>query len=339
MIHVRIFTFLVPDPDSFVGEFLRLCEARPSAGLIVDVRGNGGGDIRAAEQLLQVLSPRRIEPEPAQFIVSPLIRRLCSANQRGEVNLSSWAKSVQDAVETGASFSTGFPIGSGDDANSRGQGYYGPVVLVTDARCYSATDIFAAGFQDHGIGPVLGLAEYTGAGGANVWTHDLLRQLLPARNTPLKPLPRQAAFRVAIRRTTRVGAHAGELLEDLGVASDEIHHITPDDLLNDNKDLIEAAAGLMRGRMARCLEADVEATAAGVTIQVRSASLDRVDAYINERPVGSQDVRGDRCVFHAPHQVLGRNPQLRLEGFEDGALAAVRLAATPDPQGVRRGDA
>jgi hypothetical protein len=113
---------------------------------------------------------------------------------------------------------------------------------------------------------------------------------------------------------------------------------TPGDLLNDNEDLIEAAAGLMRGRMARRLEADVEPTAEGVTIQVRSANLDRVDAYINERPVGSQDVRGDRCVFHAP-QVMGRNPELRLEGFEEGGLAAVRLAAMPDPQGVRRGGA
>jgi hypothetical protein len=121
------------------------------------------------------------------------------------------------------------------------------------------------------------------------------------------------------------------LLEDLGVASDEIHHITPDDLLNDNKDLIEAAAGLMRGRMARCLEAAVEPTAEGVTIRVRSANLDRVDAYINKRPVGSEDVRDDKCVFHVPHPVIGPDPQLRLEGFEDGGLVAVRLAALPDP--------
>src|SRR2546430_5084734 len=67
VLHVRIFTFLVPDPGEFVGEFLRLCQARPNVALIVDVRGNGGGDIRAAEQLLQVLTPRRIEPEPSQF--------------------------------------------------------------------------------------------------------------------------------------------------------------------------------------------------------------------------------------------------------------------------------
>jgi cytosine/adenosine deaminase-related metal-dependent hydrolase len=329
VLHVRIFTFLVPDPGEFVGEFLRLCQARPNVALIVDVRGNGGGDIRAAEQLLQVLTPRRIEPEPSQFIVSPLTRRLCLANQQGAVDLSSWTKSVLEAVETGASFSTGFPIGSTDDANNRGQGYYGPVVLITDARCYSATDIFAAGFQDHGIGPVLGVSGHTGAGGANVWTHDLLRRLLPARGTPLKPLPRQTSFRVAVRRTTRVGAHAGELLEDLGVASDKIHPITANDLLKDNEDLIEAAARLVRGQLPRRLEADIEPTADGVTIQVRSANLDRVDAYVNQRPIGSRDVVDDRCLFEAPHKMLGDNPQLRLEGFERGSLQAVKRLAIP----------
>jgi cytosine/adenosine deaminase-related metal-dependent hydrolase len=330
VVHIRIFTFLVPDPAAFVDEFLRLCHARPNVGLIIDVRGNGGGDIRAAEQLLQVLTPGRIEPEPSQFIVSPLIRRLCLANQQGAVDLSSWTKSVLDAVESGASFSTGFPIASAGDANDRGQGYYGPVVLITDARCYSATDIFAAGFQDHGIGRVLGVSGHTGAGGANVWTHELLRQLLPGRNSPLKLLPRQASFRLAIRRTTRVGAHAGELLEDLGVASDKIHPITANDLLKDNKDLIEAAARLMRGHPVRRLEADVEPTADGVTVRVRSANLDRVDAYINQRPVGSQDVRRDRCLFRVPRAVIGRNPQLRLEGFERGVLVAVRRLAIPD---------
>jgi hypothetical protein len=250
------------------------------------------------------------------------------------VDLSSWTKSVLDAVETGASFSTGFPIASADDANDRGQGYYGPVVLVTDARCYSATDIFAAGFQDHGIGPVLGVSGHTGAGGANVWTHALLRQLLPARNTPLKRLPGEVSFRLAIRRTTRVGAHAGELLEDLGVAADQVHPITASDLLKDNKDLIEAAARLMRERPARRLEAGVQPTAAGVTIQVRSANLDRVDAYINERPIGSQDVHRDRCLFRVPRAVIGPNPQLRLEGYERGSLAAVRRLTIPDAKGA-----
>ena len=99
------------------------------------------------------------------------------------------------------------------------------MVLVTDARCYSATDIFAAGFQDHAIGPVLGVDDNTGAGGANVWTHGLLRQLLqlPARRPGL-------AVQAAAQGREHAGldpAHAarrraaGTPVEDLGVEPDE----------------------------------------------------------------------------------------------------------------------
>jgi len=114
------------------------------------------------------------------------------------------------------------------------------------------------------------------------------------------------------------------------VAANQVHPITASDLLKDNKDLIEAAARLMRERPARRLEADVQPTAAGVTIQVRSANLDRVDAYLDLRPVGSQDVRRDQCLFHVPRAVIGRNSQLRLEGYERGSLVAVRRLTIPD---------
>jgi len=50
-------------------------------------------------------------------------------------------------------------------------------VLIVDAQSYSATDIFAVGFQDHDIGDVLGCAAQTGAGGATVASHDDLLNL------------------------------------------------------------------------------------------------------------------------------------------------------------------
>jgi C-terminal processing protease CtpA/Prc len=53
--------------------------------------------------------------------------------------------------------------------------YRGPKVLITEALCYSAADIFAAGIQDNNLGLVLGTAGHTGAGGANVGTYELLR--------------------------------------------------------------------------------------------------------------------------------------------------------------------
>ncbi len=54
-------------------------ELLPQEGLIVDVRGNGGGHIHASEGLLQVLTPVEITPEPTQFINTPLNARICES--------------------------------------------------------------------------------------------------------------------------------------------------------------------------------------------------------------------------------------------------------------------
>ncbi|HLO36444.1 MAG TPA: amidohydrolase family protein [Candidatus Deferrimicrobium sp.] len=328
--HVRIFTFLVPDPTAFIDEFVHLVEAEPTVGLVVDVRGNGGGDIRAAEGLLQVLTPRPIEPEPTQFIVSPLIRALCLANGEGQpIDLRRWTDSVVNAVETGATFSIGSPISSADAVNDRGQRYRGPVVLITDARCYSATDLFAAGFQDHAIGPIVGVADNTGAGGANVWTHDLLRRLV-GEDDRLAALPHQANFRFAIRRTTRVGPHAGELLEDLGVVPDVVHPLTLHDLLDDNADLLEHAATILAGIPNRKLDAELRSDRTTITVEVAASNVDRVDAFAGHRPLGSEDVVEGACTIAIPRAKVGDETIIRLEGYErKGKLVAARRVGVP----------
>ena len=164
--YIRIFSFNVPSATAFVDEFARLADLLPDDGLIVDVRGNGGGLIYAAEQLLQLLTPRPIEPQSAQFVNTPLNLRICRKHRRSAtisgLVLEPWIESIEQSTRTAATFSRGFPITAPDDANGRGQRYHGPVVLVTDALSYSATDMFAAGFQDHGIGPVIGVGGATG---------------------------------------------------------------------------------------------------------------------------------------------------------------------------------
>src|SRR5262249_43611450 len=70
--YIRIWTFNVNDAEAFVNEFVRLAELLPQDGLIVDVRDNGGGLINAGEELLQILTPRTIEPERLQFINTTL---------------------------------------------------------------------------------------------------------------------------------------------------------------------------------------------------------------------------------------------------------------------------
>jgi hypothetical protein len=121
-----------------------------------------------------------------------------------------------------------------------------------------------------------------------------------------------------------VGSHASELLEDLGVEADTVHAITDADLLEDNQDLIEAAVAEMRGRPTRRLQADLSRAGDGVTVDVATTNLDRVDAYLDGRPVGSQDVHGDRCTFVLPVALVGDGGEVRLEGFDGGELGAAR---------------
>jgi hypothetical protein len=260
--HLRIFTFSVDDPVAFRDEFVRLAAALPQNGLIVDVRDNGGGHIFASEFTLQTMTPRRISPEPVQFISSPLNLRICRRhrNNPAGIDLDLWVDSLDLATEIGAAFSAAKPITPEDGANELGQTYHGPVVPVTDARCYSATDIFAAGFADHAIGKILGVDDNTGAGGANVWTHGLLAQLLqlppPADSaTPYRPLPNGANMRVC-RSGGPCGSASCPEHRSRTLACDPTRSIlTRDDLLADNVDLLDAAGKLLASMPVRRLEA------------------------------------------------------------------------------------
>ncbi|MEO1744681.1 MAG: S41 family peptidase, partial [Cyanobacteria bacterium J06629_9] len=284
--YIRIFTFNVEDPDEFIDEFVRLAALLPQQGLIIDVRGNGGGHIYASEGLLQILTPGEITPEPTQFLNTKLNARICKRHEKNPVgiDLSPWVDSICNAVETGEIYSHGVSITPPEFANSRGQKYHGPVVLITDARCYSATDIFAAGFKDHNIGHILGVDGNTGAGGANVWEHGLLSELLQVpepvdTETPYQRLPHGAGMRVAVRRTLRVGERAGMPLEDLGVQPDSRHALTKNDLLNGNEDLINAAGNILSTMPLKRLLVSTEQIGNTFSLEIETTGYSRLDIF------------------------------------------------------------
>ena len=235
--YIRIYSFMTFDANAFVAEFTRMARLLPQNGLIIDVRGNGGGNINAGEQLLQVLTSGSIDPEPFHFINTPTTLELCKRDS----SLTRWVESIDLAVQTGEIYSQGFPLTPVSQANTRLDYHFpGTVVLIIDALCYSTTDIFTAGFQDHGIGKILGTSGHTGAGGANVWSYDAF-QGIPGFDA----LPKGMSYRTAIRRSTRVRAKAGVPLEDLGVQPDDIHRMTRLDILEGNPDLINKAAQML----------------------------------------------------------------------------------------------
>ncbi|WP_238152726.1 S41 family peptidase [Kribbella speibonae] len=324
--HLRIFTFSVPDPVAFRDEFVRLAAILPQNGLIVDVRDNGGGHIYASEFTLQTMTPRRVAPEPVQFISSPLNLRICRRHRENPagIDLGPWFDSLDLAIETGAQYSAAKPITPEDGANDVGQTYQGPVVLITDARVYSATDIFAAGFADHEIGTILGVDDNTGAGGANVWTHGLLAALLnepppPDETSPYIALPNGANLRVSIRRTLRVGKLAGTPVEDLGVKPHETHRMTRADLLEGNVDLLNRAGELLAALPVRRLDLKTSLSGTTLTVAIDAQGINRVDLYVEGRPISSEDYTTPLSI-----DILEVTPGqlLRADGYDAGKLVA-----------------
>ena len=339
--YIRLFSFEVGDTSKFVKSFTNLItkDGFPQDGLILDVRGNPGGNIRAAESLLQLFTPQRIEPELFEFINTPLNFEICKSAP-DDWGLKPWVPSIGDSVLTGATFSAGFPMTSDERCNGIGQVYYGPVVLITDALSYSATDIFAAGFQDNGVGVVLGTSGNTGAGGANFWWLDDLLRAHKNPKSPFKKLPKGAEMIVAMRRSIRVGPRAGSPLEEFGVAPDKRHLMTERDVLEDNRDLLACAARLIRQQLSFKLSVTpvsrkgargiVVSAASKVPSSKASQAISRVDVYVNSRPVRSIDAR--KGAVPSTEVALGkehkRNATVEVEALNQaGRLVAFRRTA------------
>jgi len=322
--HLRIRTFRPPASaidgiDGFVREFIRLLGELPQDGLVVDIRGNPGGAIWASELCLQALTAHPVEPEPGQFAATMLNLRICRANQE----MAAWLPSMDQALETGATYSAGIPFTPQDWLTAVPQSYFGPIILVTDARCYSAADIFAAGFQDNRIGLVLGVDGTTGAGGGNVWkTANLLGSLPTEEDPPFRPLPGGADLSLVIRRVLRVGPNAGAPLEDYGVVADERHEMTRNDIMNNDADLMSTAAELLIGGTPRRFDIALSEADGKLTATFEALGIDRADVVVDGRPRLSVDLGDNPGPVVVPG--AGTPKRVRIEGYDQGGLVAVR---------------
>jgi hypothetical protein len=329
--YIRLKTFAPDSGDipGVVAEFGRILRTLPQSGLILDVRGNGGGYINIGEIILQMLTPRAITPEPFHFLATALALKIASESTNG---VEKWKETIIQGLESGASFSQGFPLTDPEECNNIGQVYQGPVVLVTDALCYSTTDIFSAGFQDHEIGPILGCHSSTGAGGANVWDYSRVLQRLALRSgNPFVDLPGGAGMRVAARRCTRVGGRSGIPVEDYGVVPNLRYFMTRQDVVGNNDDLIAAAGQILKSLPKQALRLTPDPTDPLQKFSVDSSNVDRIDVFVNDRPSISQQVTGSQT----GHPILlpfaaTAGGVVRANGYRQGELVvSTRLPARP----------
>jgi hypothetical protein len=289
--YLRIYAFDA-EPEEFIDELIRLIPLLPDRGLIIDIRGNPGGYIWAAEMALQLFTPNRIEPTRFSAIATPFMRRIASIGDVRE-DLEPWKPSLDGAARNGELYAQAIPITDPGACNALGQLYGGPVVLVADSTTYSSGDLFSAGFVDNRMGPFICVGSATGAGGANVWYYDELRAALAGSRAALPGLPDGIDLSFSFRRATRTGANEGMPIEDVGISGTP-HAMTLDDLLHDNCDLIAKCVRALKAQPFSRLTTAVDTRRR--TISVSATGLDRVDARFDGRPGVSLPIDGAKAV-------------------------------------------
>ena len=291
--YLRIYAF-DSDPDSFITELVRLIPQLPDRGLIIDLRGNPGGYIVAAERALQLFTPNEIEPTRFSVLATEFTRAMASVSGSLKAELAPWKASLDGAVRNGELYAQPIPITDPAEANDLGQHYGGPVVLVADATTYSAGDLFTAGFVDNRIGPFICVGSATGAGGANVWTYGDLKSMLGGTDLALPTLPDGIDLSFSFRRATRSGSSDGLPIEDVGVAGTP-YAMTYNDLMQDRPDLIARCVAVIKQQPFTRMQATLDPVAHAVTVETNG--LDQLDISIDRR-------RESRAVSDAQDAVI-----------------------------------
>lgn len=305
--YLRLWSFDLIDADGFLAEVQELLGLLPGRGLIVDLRGNPGGLVWAAERLLQLFTPHGIEPVRFSLLATDLTREMAEAPQN-RVSLEPWRRSLKAAVANGEPYSRAVPLTPRSLCNDRGQHYGGPVVAVVDANTYSAGDLFAAGWADNRVGPLVSIGQATGAGGANVWMPAEVQRALAGTPYALPELPEGVGFTLAVRRALRSGDAAGTVIEDVGVPGQFRYQLTAKDLTGGNADLLEYCGALLASEPRSSLAVE---RLLDCCLGVETSGIDRVDVYVDGRPVsasltlGLEPVRVDLPQNWAEAEVLG----------------------------------
>lgn len=320
--YLRIWSFDVEDDVGFVAEVVRLLSLMPDQGLVIDLRANPGGLIWAAERLFQLFTPRRVFPTRFSLLATPLTRAMAAAAQN-EAELALWRQSLDDAVGTGELYSRSVPISGDDVCNDIGQTYGGPVVAVVDANTYSSGDLFAAGFVDNELGPLVTVGEATGAGGANVWLPEHVADALVGTRFEQRPLPGGIGYTISVRRATRAGPADGSAIEDVGVRGSHVYAMTRRDLVEGpgNQDLLAFCGRILASHQRSNLEL-IPPAAAGDPLVVRTSGLDRVDVSVNNRALVPRDVKTGKATTEI--EIRPDWDVVEASGFRDDALCQRR---------------
>ncbi len=247
-IHYLRLAAMDDDPELMRGLRAAMQAAHDGDGLVIDVRGNGGGTRDALKLLFPLLlgaqqapvvvnvAAKRLEPGETSGLARGYLdnRRLYplewdgwSDDERGALTAVLEAFAPDWSVPGGFSQWHGFVMSPAAAADP--QRFDGDVVVLMDTGCYSATDIFLGALE---LLPQVTLVGTPSGGGSG------RSRGVPLRRTRLEArLSSMASFRPS-----------GARYDGLGVAPDVVVQPAPADLVSDSDAQLETALELLRAR-------------------------------------------------------------------------------------------
>jgi|GEM_PF-2418865 len=290
--------------DELIAEIARILktEFRATQGVIFDVRNNGGGYIALAEKMVQLFTPKTVQPLEFRLKNS-------SMNQTywKRWPMSPFAQRLVEAQNLRTHYTRPLALNKVSDVNKLDQAYFGPVAVLMNSNCYSSCDMFSALMQDHQVGTIFGEDENTGAGGANNISVKDLYQALPEDQQGVFAVPMPAGQDVGFswRQTVRsFGARRGDLIENMGILADEVIPATANDLVSEDYEqlatiserLMEAAAERRSSVAFETSSADVAMNTA-LTIKARWAHTNAIEFRLNGVSLGTIEVPEDSATM------------------------------------------
>ncbi len=226
--------FTIEEVIAKVKEILLQDEMKTTDGLMIELRGNTGGQLPLAERLVQFFSPRALEPEKFYLKNSPA--NLFYMNT--VASDSPFTAAINRAVSVGTPYTAMLPITPRERLNDQGQIYFKPIAVFTSSACYSACETFSSLIQDNKLGTIFGEDATTGGGGANTYSlNEMLEDFRNGADTgPFKKLPYGQNITFAWREGVRGGINKGLHIENAGVKSDRLSSPAMSDLFNKTND-------------------------------------------------------------------------------------------------------
>ena len=121
---------------------------------------------------------------------------------------------------------------------------------------------------------------------------------------------------LALRRSSRVGRSSGSVIEDEGVKRDVRYHVTRNDILNYDQDLMRFACTQLsaeqKGQL-QILKADVQPN--GIALTARIRNLFRLECSVNGRPQCSFAADGPQPFLVPTAGLIDPPSLLQVDGY------------------------